>query len=69
MSEQRLTKRQAAIVGAYTGILCGRFSDMHEFIEDVMGRPVWTHELASQKVWDEVKEKAKPYFMEICNDE
>ncbi|QDP60396.1 MAG: hypothetical protein GOVbin1096_24 [Prokaryotic dsDNA virus sp.] len=62
----RLDKRQAAIVGAYTGILCGPFSDLHEFIEEIMGRPVWTHELGSVEVAEEVKEKAKPYFLEIC---
>lgn len=65
---ERLTKRQAAIVGAYTGIVCGSFSDLHEFIEEIMERPVWTHELGSKEVMEVIKEKAKPYFMEVCND-
>lgn len=66
--ETKLTKRQAAIVGAATGILCGPFSDLHEFIEEIMGRPVWTYELGSEEVFNEIKEKAKPYLLEICSD-
>ncbi len=63
---ERLTKEQAAIIGAYTNVLCGPFSDMHEYIEKVMGRPVWTHELASEKVTEEIREKCKADFLAIC---
>ena len=41
---KRLTKEQAAIIGAYTGFLAGPFGDMHEYIEKIMGRPIWTHD-------------------------
>ena len=30
---QKLTKEQAAIIGAYTGITCGSFSDIHKLAE------------------------------------
>ncbi len=60
-----MTKREAAIVSAYTGFLLGSFSDLHEYIEEVMGRPVWTHELANKEVMAELKEKAKPDFVAI----
>lgn len=46
-----LSREDAAIVGAYTGISCGPFSDMHEYIEKILERPVWTHELASPAMW------------------
>lgn len=68
MSE-KLTKRQAVIIGAYTGILCGKFSDLHEFIEEIMERPVWTHELANPETVSEIKERVKPYFLEVCDNE
>lgn len=45
-----LNRRDAAIVGAYTGFLAGPFQDMHEFIEEVMERPVWTHEMAKADI-------------------
>ena len=65
---ERLTKEQAAIIGAFTGILAGPFGDMHEYIETILERPVWTHELASEAVTDEIKAKAKADFFNICHD-
>ena len=65
----KLTKEQAAIIGAYTGISCAPFSVIHEKIEQVLGRPVWTHELASKDVWAEVKDKVKAEFLELCYDD
>lgn len=60
-----MTKREAAIVGAYTGYVLGNFSDMHEYIEQVIGRPVWTHEMASQKFFEQLQEASKPDFLAI----
>jgi hypothetical protein len=64
----KLTKEQGAIVGAYTGILAGSFSDMHEYIERIMGRPVFTHEMGNEKVYAQIREKAKTDFLAICAD-
>lgn len=60
-----MTKREAAIVGAYTGILLGEFSEMHKYIEEIMERPVFTHELASKDMCETIKQKAKADFMSI----
>lgn len=65
---KKLTKEQAAIIGAYTGITAGPFSDIHEYIEKIMGRPVFIHELADENLCDEIREKAKPDFLAICVD-
>ena len=57
-----MTKKECAIIMAYTGIvmLSGEdFSIYHRYIEDIMGRPVWTHELASESVAKEIKEKSR----------
>lgn len=64
-----MTKQEKVIVSAYTGILMCDFSSVHEYIERILGRPVWTHELASGKLWEEIKEKTKPDFMRICAKE
>ena len=64
MSE-RLTVHQAAVIGAYTGILAGKFADMHEYIEAILGRSVFTHELASEEVVQEIKEKSRKDFISI----
>jgi hypothetical protein len=65
----KLTKEQAAIVGAYTGFACGPFGDIHEYAEKVLGRPVWSHEFADEKLVEELKAAAKPDFIAIAYDE
>lgn len=60
-----MTKREAAIVSAYTGILIGNFSDMHEYVEEKLGRPIWTHQFAEEKLFEEIKEAVKPDFISI----
>ena len=60
-----MTKREAAIISAYTGILLGDFGDMHEFIEEAMGRQVFVHEMGTDAVFAEIKEASKPFFLAI----
>lgn len=65
-----MTKKECAVVMAYTGItmLSGEdFRIYHKYIEDIMGRPVWTHELASESVVEEIKEKSKFDFLKLCD--
>lgn len=64
-----MTKKECAIVMAFTGItmLSGEdFSIYHRYIEDIMGRPVWTHELANESVVEEIKEKSRYDFLKLC---
>ena len=60
-----MTKREAAIVSAYTGIMIGSFADMDEYAEELFGRPVWTHEFGTKEVVSKLKELAKPDFIGI----
>ena len=60
-----MTKKEAAIVAAYTGLLIGEFDDMHEYIEEVMGRPVWTHELGDASFMEDLRRAVKPDFVSI----
>lgn len=39
-------KRLAAVTGAYTGYLIGRFEDLHHYVEEALGRPVAREEMA-----------------------
>lgn len=59
-----LTKEQAAIIGAYTGFLAGPFSEMAEYAEKILGRPILTHSYPS--VADELREAAKDDFLRVC---
>ena len=68
MTTTKLTKEQAAVIGVYTKILCGPFPDVHKLAEDLLGRPIFTHEFASPEIWEELREKVKPQFIEICHE-
>ncbi len=60
-----MADKEKAIIMAYTGaaMLTGeKFSIFHKYVEDIMGRPVYTHELASEAVWNQIKEKIKSRF-------
>lgn len=66
---QRLTKEQAAIIGAFTGITASNFSVIHEYAERKLGRSIWTHEFGSEEFASELKEAARVDFMSIVYDE
>ncbi len=57
-----MTKREAAIVACFTGKFLGDFSTFHAMLEEIMERPVWTHEIASKEFNDELRIKARHYF-------
>lgn len=64
-----MTDREKAIVMAYTGIcmLTGdKFQIFHKYVEDIMGRPVYTHEMGTKVVDNLIKEKARPDFIALC---
>jgi hypothetical protein len=60
-----MTKREAAIISAYTGFLLGDFSAFHEYVEEILERPIFSHEMGSKVVWEKIKEKSKTDFIEI----
>jgi hypothetical protein len=64
--EPRLTRRQAAILSAFTGITCGPFEDVQLLADKLFGRPTWTHEFADEKMAAELKEKVRPLFLDLC---
>lgn len=62
-----MTDREKAIVMAYTGVcmLTGdKFQIFHKYVEDLLGRPVWTHDIGWLE--NEIKEKSKNDFMALC---
>ena len=60
-----MTTKEAAIVSAYTGVMLGNFSELHKYIEEIMERPVFTHELASKEITEEIKKRSKDDFVSI----
>lgn len=60
-----MTKREAAIVSAYTGYLVGKFSDMQLYVDTLVGHSTWTHQYADKTFEQKVMELAKPDFIAI----
>ena len=50
-----ITHKEAIAISAYTGFCFAPFDEIHQFIEEVLGRPVFTHELARDDIWDDVR--------------
>lgn len=63
-----MTKREAAIVTAYTGFMIGDFGEFHRYAEEKTGRPVWTHEFGSKGFADQLKQLAHDDFCAIVVD-
>lgn len=64
---EHFSKSQAAFLQLHQERLCMPFSLFHEYIEILLGRPVWTHEFACA---DSLRREAsgelrKPSFQEI----
>lgn len=64
-----MTKHEAAVIQAYTGIamLVGDdFQIFTKYCEDLLGHPIFTHEYPDCE--QEIKELSKPDFIEICKN-
>lgn len=60
-----MTKKECAIVSSYTGFMIGEFSEMHKYAEELMGRPVFTHEFANEQFTKELQNKSREDFINI----
>ena len=64
-----MTREEAILLSAYTGfLLAPDFSQVHKFCEDILGRPIWTHEFADRDVQKEIREKLRPQIMELVQN-
>ena len=64
-----MAEKEKIIVSAYTGYLMCDFGKVHEYIQEILERPVYTHELANNNIQEEIHEKTKQDFIKICGSE
>lgn len=64
-----MTYHEKIVVSAYTGYLMCDFSDIHEYIEKKLGRPVWTHEMADKNIQEAIRNTVRPDFIALCGHE
>jgi hypothetical protein len=68
--EPKLTRRQAAIIGAFPGTLAGPFSDMHAYIDSLPGfKGIMTHNLGDKATVERIEAAAKADFLALCPSE
>lgn len=64
-----MTRDEALLLSAYTGyLLVPDFSDVHEFCERILGRPIYTHKFVDEKIVEEIREKLKPEIMSMIDN-
>ena len=58
--------RPDLVMTAYTGIMfCKDFSEYHEFIEELLGTPIWTHEFASKEIQEEIRKAVETEYRKV----
>lgn len=66
-----MTKEECTIVTAYTGISMLKGEDitlLYEYAEKRLAYPVMTHDMASDKFWEELKRGAENDFIDLCKN-
>lgn len=64
-----MTKKEAAIIMAYTGVQMLKGDDIEAFwkyCKSIYGRSIYTHEYPSLS--DKIKDLSKPDFIELCKN-
>lgn len=67
-----MTLKERVIVETYTGVCMttgDERNELYKYMEGLLGRPVWTHELACKEGWERLKEKARSDFKALCISE
>lgn len=66
-----MTDRERAIVMAYTGYTMlkdEKLKYFYKYLSEIMGRSIYTHELANSDIQEEIHEKSKADFILLCQD-
>ena len=64
-----MTKQEKIVVSAYTGVLMCDIEDYQKYVESLLKRPVFTHELADANVQNMIKNYSKQDFLRICESQ
>lgn len=66
-----MTDKEKAIVMAYTktAMLTGAKLDVfYEYISTLLDRPVFSHQLADEMLWEVIHEKSRDDFIKLCKE-
>ena len=60
-----ITKHEAAIISAYTGILLGEFPDLHRYACSLIGVELTVEDMAKPRVAGNISERSKADFLAL----
>lgn len=64
-----MNKREALVFTLYTGRLFVKdFSEVHVFAEELLNRPILTHQFASEEIPGMLKKAVEKEFIQICEN-
>ena len=66
-----MTLAERVIVEVYTGYCMTsgeERKEVYKYMEQLMGRPVFTHEQADERIVDKLHELSRPDFIKLCKD-
>lgn len=63
-----MNREELLYLSAYTGYLLCDFDDFHKFSEKILGREVWTHEMARAEFWQELSHAVSPVVNAMCEE-
>jgi len=66
-----MTLRERVIIEVYTGYCMTsgeERKEVYKYMSELMGRPVYTHELANKSIQDELHKRAQLDFISLCTD-
>lgn len=61
------TKRKGAIITAYTGVGACPMDIFQDYAENILGRPIMTHEFGDKEVWAELKAASRSDFLDLVH--
>lgn len=64
-----MTLRERVIVEVYTGVCMTspeERNEVYKYMAQIMGREVYTHELANTRIQEQLQEKSRPDFIKLC---
>jgi hypothetical protein len=65
----KITRKQAAIIGAFTGTTCGPFEDIQEYVDSLPGfKGIMTHNFGNNETVKRIKEASRDDFIALCPD-
>jgi len=64
-----MTNFEGAVMSAFTGVLLTDFDSFHKYAENILKRPVMSHEFASDLVMHQLKEASRKDMEDIVKQQ